>query len=104
MAHSGSPWGRAMNYGKLDAGLVTICTDASESGSGFLEVFVQTTDPPTREQAQVLQKAGVHNVQPDRLIFTALLRPRDVAELSELSWVRAITIAQELFPARFANG
>jgi hypothetical protein len=89
-----------MDFNKLDAGLVSVCGGAARRPARFLEVFVETTDPPTDEQAALLRTAGVLAVPPGRRVFTARLTPQDLDRLSEMSWIEMITSAEQLYPAR----
>lgn len=89
-----------MDFNKLDAGLVSVCSGAPKRPARILEVFVETTDPPTDEQAALLKNAGVRTVTPGRRVFTARLTPQDLDRLTEMSWIEMITSAEQLYPAR----
>ena len=83
-----------MNWGKVDAGLAAALDSAGELGSGerslsvFVHVEVAGADP------DACDRLGL--APPDGEIRTATLSPDEVAELSELPWVRRVGLSRRL--------
>ena len=83
-----------MNWGKVDAGLAAALDSAAELGSGerSLSVFVHVE--VAGADAVVCERLGLG--PPDEEIRTATLSPDEVAELSELPWVRRLGLSRRL--------
>ena len=77
-----------MNWAKVDAALAAALADAP-AGGRILRVFVHV-DPATAD-AGVCARLGVG--PPEGAVRTATLSAREVAELSELAWVRRLALS-----------
>ena len=87
-----------MNYNKLDAPLSAVLSEPPRSDEPTLNVSVRTKEPPTVDQQQELERLGVYGVSGEGRIFSAQLSPEAVSELSEKSWIRLLSLAQEMRP------
>lgn len=83
-----------MNWGKVDAGLAAALDSAGELGPGDrgLSVFVHVD--AAGADAGVCDRLGLG--PPGEEIRTATLSPDEVAELSELPWVRRVGLSRRL--------
>ena len=83
-----------MNWEKVDAGLAAALDSAGERGPGerTLSVFVHVDVPGA--DAGVCDRLGLGPVGEE--IRTATLSPDEVAELSELQWVRRLGLSRRL--------
>ena len=85
-----------MDYHKLDAALSATLADGRLSETPSLEVSVRTAHPPNESEWHEMQRLGVRGLGPAGRVFTARLSPRAVAELSDKTWVRLLTLAHQL--------
>jgi len=83
-----------VNWGKVDAGLAAALDPAAGAGlgEGRLSVFVHVEVAGT--DAGVCHRLGLG--PPGEEIRTATLSPDEVAELSELPWVRRLELSRGL--------
>ena len=86
-----------MNYGKVDSALAA-AVEQGVSPDALLEVSVRTENVPDHLQQQELVQLGVQGVGSDRRIFSARTRLREVERLTDLPWVRLVSLAQVLRP------
>ncbi|HEU4477494.1 MAG TPA: hypothetical protein VFR80_03190 [Pyrinomonadaceae bacterium] len=89
-----------VNYSKLDPRLSAEISEHPDSDERTLKVSLRTQEPPNEEQQRELESFGVYGVSGEGCIFSALLSPHGVSELSEKSWIRLLTLAHELRPMR----
>jgi hypothetical protein len=87
-----------MNYRKLDAALATALQQPPAPHERALSVFIHTERPPAPGEAEILESNGVRAGAGGRCIFTAMLSPRAIDELSEQPWVRSLRLATQLRP------
>ena len=87
-----------MNYDKLDAPLSAWLSEHPVSDEPTLSVSVRTLEPPNEDQQRELERLGVYGVSGKGRIFSAQLSPQAVSELSEKSWIRLLSLAQEMRP------
>jgi hypothetical protein len=88
-----------MNYSKLDAALSSALSERQvDDETGQLIVSVRTEAPPDAAQRQELARLGVQGVGPADRVFSAKVSRRALAELSEMPWVRLVSLARPLEP------
>ena len=85
-----------MNYEKLDASLSAVVSEHPTSDEPNLQVSVRMLAPPDADQQKELESLGVYGVSPRGKVFSAQLSPEAVSQLSEKSWIRLLSLAQEL--------
>ena len=92
-----------MNYRKIDASLASALrnTEGQEEEAAF-SVFVRTNENAGSEAAATLGNLGVRNPGSGPKVYSAELSPRDVAELSDKSWVKSLSLSRMLRPVRTA--
>ena len=84
-----------MDHLKLDPALNAKLSRAASPAVG-LEVSIRTVGQPDETQWQELQRHGVRGTAPLGRVYTASLSLKDVAELSDKSWVRLLSLAQRM--------
>ena len=89
-----------VNYSKLDPRIAAVIKEHPDSDERTLKVSIRTQEPPNEEQQRELESYGVYGVSGKGRIFSGLLSPHAVSELSEKSWIRLLTLAHELKPLR----
>jgi hypothetical protein len=85
-----------MNYQKLDANLVLALDEVSDTELVSLVVFIYTETNLNSTATAVLENLGVSGVSREQDLFTATLSPDQIAQLSDLPWVRLIRRSQKL--------
>ncbi len=86
-----------MNYQKIDASLSAALSKTAISNQANLTVFVRTISAPDNDQKTELKRLGIR-VPASGKIFSAQVSPQAVKELSEKSWVRRVSLSQQLKP------
>lgn len=85
-----------MNYQKIDASLSAALSETTISNEPDLIVFVRTMSAPNNEQKTELKRLGIRDIPASGKIFSAQVSPQTVKELSEKSWVRRVSLSQQL--------
>ncbi|UKO96203.1 hypothetical protein [Nostoc sp. UHCC 0870] len=85
-----------MNYQKLDASLVLALDEVLDPNLVSLVVFIYTENNLDSTATAVLENLGVSDVRSEKDVFTATLSPDQIAQLSDLPWVRLIRRSQKL--------
>ncbi|MBH8555013.1 hypothetical protein I8751_22230 [Nostocaceae cyanobacterium CENA357] len=85
-----------MNYQKLDPALAMALNNAQAPEAQGLEVFIHTESILQPTATTVLKSFGVNDVSSNKDIFTAILSPSAISQLSEQPWVKYLKLSQNL--------
>lgn len=83
-----------VDYGKLDAALIL---ELEQAGTQLL-VFIEAGAVPTPSQSAELTSLGVAASPSPQRVFPARVASDKIDGLSELPWVRRITLSRKLHP------
>ena len=84
-----------MDYRKLEAALASELADAPRDTTH--SIFVHTTAPLDANQSAELAAVGVKG-QPGGQIFTATISGESLDKISELPWIKSISLAKKRRP------
>lgn len=85
----------AVDFAKLDARLAVALTSGSDDDR--LEISVRTAPLGDRERLE-LQRLGVRGIEPGRTIFSATVTPEAARRMSEMPWIRRLSLAHQMRP------
>ena len=87
-----------MDYRKLSPDL-SVALDDAQGRTDPLPVFIEAAAPLEPDQAATLRSLGAATARSVDRVVTADLRPAQLDAVSELTWVRAVTLARNRRPA-----
>ena len=85
-----------MNYSKVDGALAAALGRGEIPLDAPVEVSVRTELAPDEMQQQELENLGVQGVGPNRKLFTARVNLHKIERLTELPWIRLVSLSQSL--------
>jgi hypothetical protein len=84
-----------MDYAKIDAALTRALNNIEDQKNAKLAVIVRIVQPLDATEMDVLMKLGIGKVAEDQTVFTANLHVEDIANLTDQSWVRYISLSRK---------
>lgn len=87
-----------MNYHKIDPSLAMLLSGQEAAMIGSIDAFAQVHAGYATSKGQFSDAWGVDLGSPSRTVVTVRVPPAVIAELSEVPWVKYITLAQGLRP------